>query len=148
MTVRSLAACPCVWSAAANFAALLHVHRSSDIGSPRVTGSTRVSRAGTRCGSRVPSGLRPPPGRRHRSGGVGEPVAGTGSARSCMPARTVARDRPVASATWLMPPRPRARASTAAQRRRARSSKSGWRIANFAAIACVIGCCIASIITR
>src|SRR4029434_3029734 len=54
-----LTACPWAWRAAANLAALLHVHRSTDIGSPRVTGSTRVSKACKRCGSRVPRGLRP-----------------------------------------------------------------------------------------
>ena len=51
LTVRSLAACPRAWSSAANLAALLHVHRSGDIGSPRVTGSTKVSSSRRRSGS-------------------------------------------------------------------------------------------------
>jgi hypothetical protein len=44
LTVRSLTVWPCVWSATANLAALLQVHRRSDIESPRVTGSSKVSR--------------------------------------------------------------------------------------------------------
>jgi len=53
-----------------------------------------------------------------------------------------------AAATWLIPPRPMARASTAAQTRRARSFKSGLRMANFAAMACVTGFCIESSLPR
>src|SRR5205085_10486297 len=56
-------------------------------------------------------------------------------------------DSPVASATWVSPPRPIARASTAAQRRRVRSSKSGASTANLALMACIIEFCIVQMIT-
>jgi len=49
------------YEAAAHWATLLHVHRSSDIGSPRVTGSPKISRACTRGGSCILSGLYPCP---------------------------------------------------------------------------------------
>src|SRR5512135_3927837 len=51
----------------------------------------------------------------------------------------VPRESPVASATRMMPPRPSARASTAAPRRRARSSRRGSRVVNLASIARVRG---------
>src|SRR5262249_39512984 len=95
-----------------------------------------------------PSGFRPPAGRRPHPTGAWGAVGETGRTSSCKPARMVARDSLVASATWLMPPRPMARASTAAQRRRARSSKRGLRMANFAAIAWVMGFCIEPSISR
>jgi hypothetical protein len=103
----------------------------------------QVSKARTRYRAWVCRGWRPPPGRRTCATGACGAAGETGWASSCQPARMVARDSPGASATWLIPPRPMARASTAAQRRRARSSKRGFRIANFAAIAGVIGLCIA-----
>jgi len=45
------------------------VHRSDDIGSPRLSGSTRASNAGRSPGSRSAARLRPPPGRRARPSG-------------------------------------------------------------------------------
>ena len=45
---------------------------------------------------------------------------------------------PVASDTQVIPPRPIARASAAAQSRRARSSSSGSRLANFVVRACKV----------
>ena len=148
LTVRSLTGCPCARRAAANWAALLHVHRSRDIGSPRVTGSTKVSRACRRCGSCRLRGLRPPPRWRTRAGEACGPDAVSARASSCKPARMVPRESPVASATRLMPPRPMARASTAAHTRRARSSKSGLKLINFAAMASLVGFCIGPIVTH
>jgi hypothetical protein len=43
--VVALTCHPCAVKAAASFALLLHVHRNADVGSPRVTGSTRASNA-------------------------------------------------------------------------------------------------------
>src|SRR4051794_13772714 len=51
----------------------------------------------------------------------------------------VARASPVASATRMIPPLPSDRASTAAQRRRARSSSSGLRVMYFASTIWVSG---------
>jgi hypothetical protein len=94
------------------------------------------------------SGVRPPPRRRNRSGGACGPAAVSARASSCKPARMVTRESPVASATRLIPPRPRARASTAAHVRRARSSKSGLKMINFAAMASLVGFCIEPIVTH
>ena len=58
---------------------------------------------------------------------------------SLKPARRVVCDSPVASATGVIPPRPIARVSTAAHRRRVRSSKSGASAANLALMAWVSG---------
>src|SRR3954464_793016 len=113
--------------ASAKFRVLLLVHRSGDWGSPRVAGLTRASRSARRVSSRWTSRFRPPPGRRTRG-----PLAGSFGSHweerlSAMPIRTVFRDRPVASATALIPPQPRAKASLAAQRRRSFSSMIGDR---------------------
>ncbi len=43
----------------------------------------------------------------------------------------VIRESPVATETWEIPPHPMARASVAAQRRRARSSSTGSRLVYF-----------------
>jgi hypothetical protein len=73
--------------------------------------------------------LTSPPGRRTRATGAWGAVAETGGASSCQPARMVARDSLVASATWLIPPRSMARASTAAHGVRVYPrAGSGWQI--------------------
>ena len=46
-TVVEFTCHPCSASAAGSFAGLLHVHRSGDVGCPRVSGSTSASRAAT-----------------------------------------------------------------------------------------------------
>src|SRR5512135_2735243 len=50
----------------------------------------------------------------------------------------VTRESPVAPATRVIPPRPIARASVAAQRRRARSSSTGSRLVYFALMDCTV----------
>ena len=55
----------------------------------------------------------------------------------------VTRESPVASATRVIPPRPIARASAAAQRRRALSSSTGSRLVYFALMACTREFCLA-----
>ena len=81
------------------------------------------------------SGFLPPPGLRNRSGSS----SGNRSS-SLIPAWMVVLDIPVASATRAMPPRPIARASTAAQRRRVRSSSKGLSATNLACTTCVTAC--------
>jgi hypothetical protein len=76
-------------------------------------------------------GLRPAPGCRTRDGGSSTSPSADGAPSSRMPRRTVSRAMPVAAATALIPPRPRDRASAAAQRRRARSLSTGWIARNF-----------------
>ena len=81
------------------------------------------------------SGFLPPPGLRNRSG------SSSGSrSSSLIPAWMVVLDIPVASATRAMPPRPIARASAAAQRRRVRSSSKGLSATNLACTICVTAC--------
>ena len=48
------------------FAHFLSVHRSGDSGSPRLVGSTSLSRSSRNMGSSTTADLRPPPGRRTR----------------------------------------------------------------------------------
>ena len=103
----------------ANWRVLLHVQRNGDIGSPRLSGSTRASKAVSSAGSRTLSLLRPPPGRRTRSG------VGSAPPKSRSPCWMVGRDTPAARATRATPPWPNARASTARHSRRCRSFKYG-----------------------
>ena len=101
-----------------------------------MNGSSRCSNAVARPGSQSVSALRPPPGARTRA----PPACGSGGvaeSSSLTPARTVPRDIPVASATRVIPPRPMARASAAAHRRRVRSSNSGPNRLYFPCTACV-----------
>jgi hypothetical protein len=84
---------PCVVNAPASFAALLHVHRKGDIGSPRVSGSTSRSKASVTPGCVCSMPGRPAPGRRIRLAVV------TPAANSIRPARIVVRDNPVAADT-------------------------------------------------
>jgi hypothetical protein len=122
-----------VAQAPAELAQALAVHSSGDCGSPRVSGSTSARRSSSQGGlaSVSLSGLRPPPGRRTRSG------SGVSSARnSASPRPIVLRAMPVARVTALTPPCPADLASAAANRRRPRSSSTGasaskrWRIAD------------------
>jgi hypothetical protein len=71
--------------------------------------------------------FRPPPGRRTRPGAALDP-----DASSFSPRLTVEYAMPVARATALIPPRPAARASVAAQIRRPRSVKAGPKALYFA----------------
>lgn len=61
---------PLARSRPASFAWLLYVHRNADVGSPRVTGSTRASNAAVRAGCRNSMGGRPAPARRRRPAGT------------------------------------------------------------------------------
>ena len=94
--------------------------RSGESGSPGAVGSTNASRSCSNVWSTAVARLRPPPGRRVRSGGSG---AGSSSSRS--PRLIVAREIPVARSTAAMPPWPRARASVAAHTRLDRSVNTG-----------------------
>src|SRR5438067_2289913 len=113
-----LTRCPRAHNSAASLRTLLQVQRKGDCGSPRVTGSTRCSRSARTLGSRSTVFLRPPPGRRMRPGGA----LGTVPLSSLIPPSMVLRDNPVARATAVIPPHPRASASDAATARRPRSS--------------------------
>jgi hypothetical protein len=88
------------------------VHRSGDIGSPRMSGSTRASNAGRSPLSVSATRLRPPPGRRTRPSGAAL------ESSSVTPRDTVASRTPAARATSLIPPCPHALASAARNRRR------------------------------
>jgi hypothetical protein len=61
-TVGAVTWCPCRDSSAARCRNDFVVQRNGDIGSPRSSGSTRPSSAGTRDGSTASARIRPPPG--------------------------------------------------------------------------------------
>src|ERR1700733_8608625 len=103
------------------------VHRSGDTGSPRSSGSTRSSSAGSSPGSRSAARLRPPPGRRTRPSGAAP------ESSSSTPSDTVASRTPAARATSRIPPWPSERASAPISSRRCRSSRCGKIAWNFAA---------------
>ena len=105
----------------------LPVHRSGDSGSPRSSGLTSASSAGTSPGSVWGSGLRPPPGRRAR------PSGSCPDSSSRAPSDTVPSRTPAAAATSRIPPWPSARASAPSSSRRCRSSRCGKMLPNFAA---------------
>src|ERR671914_751915 len=83
---------------------LLEVQRNGDSGSPRVTGSMRLSRSVQRVLSVSVVRLRPPPGLRMRP----ETSSGSGffpaSRSSLQPAVMVGRETPVAWETKVVPP--------------------------------------------
>ena len=110
---------------------LLAVHSKGLSGSPRVAGSTKARKSSSKLGSVSVSGLRPAPGRRTRPTG-GPSVAPQSSAK---PRPIVLRAIPVIWATAWMPPKPAARASAAANRRRPRSSSTGFNASNRSRIA-------------
>src|SRR5262249_37240509 len=102
------------------------------------------SNAARMAGSLISVDFRPPPGRRMRPphcirdgpGSDGRGVAGVvGISPDCsnsfIPAQILARDIPVALATRVIPPRPNAIASEAAQRRAIRSSIAARSISYF-----------------
>ena len=97
-TVVELTRHPCSLNAAASFARLLHVHRSGDVGSPRVNGSTSASRAARTPGWSCSIPGRPAPGARMRL------VGGSPRAISRRPLRIVSRAKPVADDTSASPP--------------------------------------------
>jgi hypothetical protein len=103
----------------------LLVQRRGDVGSPRVAGDIRRSRASTKPGCWSATVLGPPPGR--RTWPRATVSTRSGFFRSRRPATIVWRARPVARATKAMPPRPRAVASTADQRRTVASLRTGQR---------------------
>jgi len=82
------------------------VHRSGDIGSPRVVGSTSASNAAARPGSATVADLRPPPERRDRPGS-----STSGLPNSATAVVIVERATPVTRATAETPPQPSSRAS-------------------------------------
>ena len=108
---------------------LLQVHRNGVCGSPREEGSTKASSADNNLGCVAVNRCRPPPQRRVRP-------TGTASRRisSRNPLWIVLRDMPVALATSVGPPRPRALASAAAHKRRARSPSTRRTLRNFVRI--------------
>ena len=87
-------------SSSASFVDDFDVHRSNDIGLPRVSGWTSSSSASSRPGCLSINGLSPPPGARNRSDGS-IPAATSASALI-----TVLRLIPDAVATAVLPPRP------------------------------------------
>ena len=107
---------PTLWPRAVNSAARLRVdrvvHRSGDIGSPRSSGSTNASNAGTKPGSLSDNRLRPPPGRRTRPSGA------CPDSNSVTPSDTVASRIPAARAANRIPPCPNDLASAATANRR------------------------------
>ncbi len=121
-----LTLCPWARNSSARFRTLLHVHRSGDCGSPRVTGSSSFSRSSSRSGSLNDAFFRPPPFCRigrcfrcERSGFFRNSANPTAMARL---------ETPLARDTSEMPPRPWAALSAAAHKRRACSSShaSNW----------------------
>src|SRR5450432_1813680 len=105
---------------------LLHVHRSADSGSPRVTGSTSFSSAGHTSGCATSYG-RFPGLRRTLTTSAGRAPARASS----RPLRTVLIAMPVARATAATPPYPIAPASVPAHNRRARSSMVAFNRRHF-----------------
>jgi hypothetical protein len=89
---------PCAVSSAASVRVDLTVHRKGDSGSPRSSGSTSASSAGTSPGSVSAAGLRPPPGCRTR------PSGSAPASSSATPADTVPSRTPAARATSRTPP--------------------------------------------
>ena len=108
----------------------MHVQRSSDSGSPRVTGSTSRSRSSRKLGSLVTVFLRPPPLRRIRPSFPPPP-----SCSSLIPWLIALRESPVARETVEIPPHPITIASLAATSRRARSFSSPLTRSNLRLIA-------------
>jgi len=104
---------------------------NGDSGSPLVIGSIRASKSCIKVGSITDVGLRPPPGRRMRSG-----AKVSGDSNSLLPLMMVLRLMPVARDTAEIPPRPRACASVAAQRRLLRSVITGRSFMYFSLICC------------
>src|SRR6266568_3902564 len=118
---------PCRVSSPARLRVDLTVHRSGDSGSPRSSGSTSASSAGTSPGSLSRARLAPPPGRRAR------PSGSAPEASSAAPSETVASRTPAAPATSRIPPWPSARACAPISSRRCRSSRWGPISLNIAA---------------
>ena len=127
----------CRRSSSANLRVLLHVQRRGDSGCPRVTGSTKASRACSNPGSISVKGLRPPPTLRRR-----DTTASPGCASRCSNSRTpvvtVFRASPVAAETVVTPPQPMADASAAAHCLRIRSSITGDRAKYFCRIRTIV----------
>ncbi len=119
--------CPWEVSSVARCRVDFVVHRSGDMGSPRMSGSTRASNAGRSPEFRSATRLRPPPGRRIRPSGAWP------ESNSVTPVETVASRTPAARATSLIPTWPSARASAPISNRRCRSSRCGNIAVNLAA---------------
>src|SRR4029453_4301247 len=116
-TVSAPTGCPCRVSSAASFGVDFTVQRNGDSGSPRRSGSTSASRAGTRPGSRSRSRLRPAPTARTRS--AGSPP------NSRAPRAAVDSATRATRATRRTPPYPNTQAAAPNARRRCRSSRWG-----------------------
>jgi len=108
----------------ASFTVDFVVHRSGDIGSPRVNGSTNASNTAHTAGSLRSAAGRPAPLARTR------PSATSPASSSATPLPTMSAEAPIAAPTSLIPPRPSWRAPAPANTRRARSSKIGAASAN------------------
>jgi len=118
-TVRSLTRCQGLVNASARFRVDFVVQTSSDIGSPRVSGSTKALSCNNNPGSDSARLFRPPPGARTRTAGSASP------ANSRTPRAIVSGCTPVAAATTLIPPLPNSCASAPRNSRRYRSSMIG-----------------------
>lgn len=123
---RPTSFCPATKPRAANAADkcrwLLLTQRSGASGSPRIEGSTKSFNASKSPGCVSVAGLLPPPGLRTRAPNDAQPRP-----KSIKPRPIVLRAIPVATDTAAIPPRPAARASPAAKRRRSRSVRKGSR---------------------
>ena len=97
---------------------LLLTHSKAASGSPRIDDCTRSRSAAKSPGCVSIAGLRPPPARRTRP-----PSAAVPARRSARPRPMVLRAIPLARETAVTPPRPAARASLAANKRRPLSSR-------------------------
>src|SRR5580700_2749923 len=107
-------------SAAERWRWLRLTHRNAASGSPRIDGSTSSFKASKIPGCVSIAGFCPPPLRRTRS-----PHRTAPDRRSARPRPMVLRAIPVVCETAAIPPRPAARASLAANRRRSLSLRNG-----------------------
>ena len=97
-TVSALTSCPAVVSSSARRDVDFVVHRNADSGSPRVSGATKPSNAGTRPGSTTSAAGRPAPTARTRPSGT------TPDSNSRAPRDTVSAFTFAAPATSFIPP--------------------------------------------
>ena len=128
-TVGGDSRCPCRASSSARRRSDLVVHRSGDSGSPRSSGSTNASSAGSTRGFCSSMLLRPPPSRRTRPSGSASPP----SSSSNTPFRTVDSLTPATRATARTPPCPSNRASAANSNRRCNNGSRGGRLVHHSA---------------
>ena len=125
--VVALAVNPPAANPLARLAADLVVHRSNDIGSPRVSGATSQSNASRMPGCKRCTDGRPAPGALTR------PSSTTPSRTSRAPLDTLLTDTPASRATRRIPPQPIASASAPSRCRHCRSFSRGRILASLSA---------------